>query len=461
MIAEADLYLDSRIKSNGLSNVKLRVYYDREYKYYSTDIDLEPAEYIKTISKNGKEKKKMIEGTGGLVKILTAQRRSKEQNEIYTKLIAYLTKANSIIKKLDTAFSLEKFDEMYLEGRDVFGSVSFAFDKHIEKLETADRIATASSYRCAKISLLDFHNNPKKTKESADAEKKDKKAGEDGEDSTKKKKQKDLKFTDITPGFLNKYEKWMSDNGNSLTTVGIYLRALRSIFNKEKIDRKLYPFGSEKEGLYEIPSGRNIKKALTIEEIAKIFNYEAESDQEAKARDYWIFLYLCNGMNVKDFCSLKWENIGGEFLTYKREKTKRTKKKKQKDIYVSLKPETMNIINKYGIRSMVPGDYIFPHYYKGITAIRKQEVSQQLIKTINKYMKRISGKVGIKQNVTTYFARHSFATILKRSGANVSMISDLLGHSNVSVTENYLADFEDDQIKKRTDVLLSFNKKAQ
>src|SRR5690554_6140733 len=120
MIAEADLYLDSRIKSNGLSNVKLRVYYNREYKYYSTDIDLEPAEYIKTISKNGKEKKKMIEGTGGLVKMLTAQRRSKEQNEIYTKLIAYLTKANSIIKKLDTAFSLEKFDEMYLEGRDVF-----------------------------------------------------------------------------------------------------------------------------------------------------------------------------------------------------------------------------------------------------------------------------------------------------------------------------------------------------
>ncbi|WP_313379750.1 tyrosine-type recombinase/integrase [Proteiniphilum saccharofermentans] len=460
MIAEADLYLDSRIKSNGLSNVKLRVYYNREYRYYSTDIDLEPAEYIKTISKNGKEKKKMIEGTGGLVKILTAQRRSKEQNEIYTKLIAYLTKANNIIKKFDTVFTFEMFEELYLERRDVFGSVSFAFDRHIEKLETADRIATASSYRCAKISLLDFHNNPKKTKESADAEKKDKKAGEDGGDSTKKKKQKDLRFTDITPGFLNKYEKWMSDNGNSLTTVGIYLRALRSIFNKEKIDRKLYPFGSDDDGLYEIPSGKNIKKALTLDEISKIFNYEAESDQEAKARDYWMFLYLCNGMNVKDFCSLKWENIDGEFLTYKREKTKRTRKDAKK-ITVSLKSETWDVINKYGIRSMVADDYIFPHYYKGITAIRKQEVSQQLIKTINKYMKRISGKVGIKQNVTTYFARHSFATILKRSGADVSMISDLLGHSNVNVTENYLDSFEDDQIKRQTDVLLSFNKKAQ
>jgi integrase/recombinase XerD len=50
---------------------------------------------------------------------------------------------------------------------------------------------------------------------------------------------------------------------------------------------------------------------------------------------------------------------------------------------------------------------------------------------------------------------------LKRSGADIAMISDLLGHSNVSVTENYLDGFESDQIKKQTDVLTSFDKVAQ
>jgi integrase len=249
----------------------------------------------------------------------------------------------------------------------------------------------------------------------------------------------------------------MLDHGHSPTTVGIYLRSLRSVFNQQDIDRKLYPFG---RGKYEIPTGRNIKKALTLEEISRIYNYKADPGSvEEMARDYWMFLYLCNGMNVKDFCSLKWENINGDILTYQREKTKRTVRESKK-ITVSLKPETWDIINRWGIRSVIPHSYIFPHYEIGMTATRKQEISQQLIKTINKYMKRIARNVGINKNVTTYVARHSFATVLKRSGTDIAMISDLLGHSNLGVTENYLDGFEDDQIKRQTDALTSFNKKT-
>ncbi|MFA7493505.1 MAG: site-specific integrase, partial [Proteiniphilum sp.] len=326
MRAKAELYLDTREKADGLSNVKVRVYFNRKYMYYSTNIDLKPAP---------RNKEGEIIGKSELEKILTAVRRTDEQKEINTKLTTYLTKAEKIINKLDTAFSFEKFDEMYLEGRDVFGSVSFAFDKHIRDLETEGRIATAINYRASITNLESYKMN--------------------------------LKFTDITPSFLKKYERWMLDEGKSITTVGIYLRALRSIFNQQDIDRKLYPFGS---GKYEIPSGKNIKKALTLEEIARIYNYEADpGSTEEMARDYWIFLYLCNGMNVKDFCSLKWVDIDDDILTYRREKTKRTRKDAKK-ITVSLKAETWDIINKYGIRSMVPGDYIFPHYEKGITATR-------------------------------------------------------------------------------------------
>ncbi len=406
MKAKADFFTDTyHPKQDGTCNIKIRVYFNRKYMHYSTDIDLKPGE---------------------LEKIWGAKRRTGEQKDVYFRLSSCLTKAEDIIKKLDTAFTFEKFDEMYLEGRDVFNSVSYSFDRYITDLETEGRIATASSYRCTKNSLDDFKKN--------------------------------LKFTDITPSFLKKYERWMLDNSKSITTVGIYLRALRAIFNQQDIDRKLYPFG---RGKYEIPTGKNIKKALTLEEIALIYNYEAEpGTTEEMARDYWIFLYLCNGMNVKDFCSLKWENINGDILTYQREKTKRTVRESKK-ITVSLKPETWEIINRWGVRSIVPHSYIFPHYEIGMTATRKQEISQQLIKTINKYMKRIARNVGINKNVTTYFARHSFATILKRSGADIAMISDLLGHSNLGVTENYLDSFESDQIKKQTDILISFDKKAQ
>jgi site-specific recombinase XerD len=68
----------------------------------------------------------------------------------------------------------------------------------------------------------------------------------------------------------------------------------------------------------------------------------------------------------------------------------------------------------------------------------------------------------INKNVTTYFARHSFATVLKRSGANISLISDLLGHSSLGVTESYLDSFEKEQIQKETEALtIGFKKSNQ
>jgi site-specific recombinase XerD len=86
-------------------------------------------------------------------------------------------------------------------------------------------------------------------------------------------------------------------------------------------------------------------------------------------------------------------------------------------------------------------------------AVGERAIYQQLTKTINKYMKRISSELNLDKEVTTYFARHSFATVLKRSGAKIEMISELLGHSSVDITENYLDSFEREQIQKETDVL--------
>ena len=96
-----------------------------------------------------------------------------------------------------------------------------------------------------------------------------------------------------------------------------------------------------------------------------------------------------------------------------------------------------------------------------MSEVKKRATHQQLTKIINKYIKEIAKEVGINKNVTTYYARHSFATVLKRSGANVQMISDLLGHSNINVTERYLSSFENEQIQEKTDSLtLGFKKSS-
>ena len=324
-------------------------------------------------------------------------------------------------------FTFDAFEQMYLEQRNTLDSVSFAFNKYIEQLKFEKRIGTALSYECAKNSIESFNNN--------------------------------LTFAEITPTNLKKYENFMLEKNKSTTTIGIYLRSLRSIYNLQNIDKSLYPFG-EAKNKYSIPTSKNIKKALTMEEIAKIYNYEAiPNSTKEMAKDYWLFLYLCNGMNIKDFCLLKWENINEQMLSYNRAKTQRSKKESKK-IAVALKSETWEIIKKWGQPSLIKDAYIFPHLQKGMSAEKERAIHQQLTKTINKYLKQIALETGINKDCTTYFARHSFATVLKLSGAKIEMISELLGHSSVNTTESYLDSFEKEQIQKETDVLTAGFRKA-
>jgi len=404
MKANASLYLDPRAKKNGFCTVKIKVTYNRERRYYSTDVDL----YYPKVEPNIPDP---------LTKLLTAIRKTPEQKSILSKLDYYQKKADNTIELL-SVFTFEKFEDLFFENRNIKESVSYAFEKRIEDLRLNNRIGSAVSYECTKNSLEAFKSK--------------------------------LTFAQITPEFLRKYEAQMLKEGKSYTTIGIYLRTLRALYNLQGIDKSLYPFG---KGKYEIPKSRNIKKALTLEDIGRIYNYEAQPESyEDRAKDYWIFLYLCNGMNVKDFCLLKWSNLDGDLLTYERAKTSTTERTKT-PIKVPLKAEALAVIKKWGQPSVSKNAFIFPHISKEMSAERQREVYQQLTQNINKHMKQIAKKVAINKPVTTYYARHSFATILKRSGVNISMIGDLLGHSSLATTQNYLAGFEIDKIQEQTDVL--------
>jgi integrase/recombinase XerD len=93
-----------------------------------------------------------------------------------------------------------------------------------------------------------------------------------------------------------------------------------------------------------------------------------------------------------------------------------------------------------------------------MTAEREREVIQQVTKTINKYMKRIAKELEINKPITTYWARHSFSTVLKRSGASIEFISEALGHSDSKTTRKYLDSFENEAIHKTTNALTAFAK---
>jgi integrase len=72
-------------------------------------------------------------------------------------------------------------------------------------------------------------------------------------------------------------------------------------------------------------------------------------------------------------------------------------------------------------------------------------ISNQFIKTTNKYLKRMSGQSGLSSHVTTYTSRHSFGTIAKRLGYSNELIAEALGHEyGNKITNIYLDSFDTD-----------------
>ena len=91
-----------------------------------------------------------------------------------------------------------------------------------------------------------------------------------------------------------------------------------------------------------------------------------------------------------------------------------------------------------------------------MTPQKQDDTIGLLVHLINDHMKQIALELEIPKSITTYYARHSFATILKNSGVSTEFISEALGHTSLETTKNYLAGFEQDAIRKATDVLTSF-----
>ncbi|MBD0331682.1 MAG: tyrosine-type recombinase/integrase [Chitinophagaceae bacterium] len=168
-------------------------------------------------------------------------------------------------------------------------------------------------------------------------------------------------------------------------------------------------------------------------------------------------MYFCGGINVKDMCLLKYKNVQDGVLIFERAKTIRTKRKVE-PIRVPLLDEARAIIEKWDNEPVSNDTFIFPVLTNGLTAERERQLIQQLTHVINDHMKAIAKAAGINGDVTTYAARHSFATVLKRSGASTEFISEALGHSNLKTTQSYLASFEDERKREVAEALIAFKK---
>ena len=193
--------------------------------------------------------------------------------------------------------------------------------------------------------------------------------------------------------------------------------------------------------------------ALTLEQIGQIARYDDGRQTTARYRDYWLFLYLCNGINVADFVRLRYRDIINGEICFTRSKTKNTLRT-LRDIRVVLTPPMQEIIDRWGNPKRQDA-FIFPILTGREDAMKTKNKTKDLTHTINKYMNKIGEQFGIGP-ISTYTARHSFATVLKRAGANIAYISESLGHSDLKTTENYLASFEREERENNAAILTKF-----
>lgn len=253
-------------------------------------------------------------------------------------------------------------------------------------------------------------------------------------------------FSDIDIVWLKKFENWLRNKNLSDNSIGIIYRTLRTVYNiaiEEKcVNPQLYPFRTYKVSKLQ---KETTKRALTKSDIKRIINYEASNEREQLSLDIFIFTYLMGGINFVDIASLTKDNIINNQLVY-------TRKKTDKLIKLPIHPTACNLIDKYQ-NSESP--YLFPiffPYHK--TEQQKANRVHKIIGKTNEDLRTIGEALNLPIKLTTYVARHSFATVLKRSGVKTSIISESLGHSSEKVTQYYLDSFENDKLRETINYLL-------
>lgn len=393
--------LDSRRpKKSGRFPVKVQVFYNRTQKYYSTGKELTSEEWGKIMTTKNRElisTRESIENSFSIVK--------DNVDELASNADFSFDNLNTRLKK------------------SLSDTINTAFQSRIGSLKTEDRIGSMLYYNGVLKSIERF-------------------AGEK------------IPFENINIDWLRRFEKFLKGEGKNQTTIGMNMRAIRAVMNDAKrvgvVKESQYPFGF---GKYEIQTGEGRKMALTLDQIGQIAKYDDGSKATEKFRDYWMFLYFCNGINVADFVKLKYCDIIDGEIRFIRQKTERTTKTK-KEIRAILTEPMQEIISKWGATAS-PNNFIFPIINTSDDAIRRKEKTAYLTRAINKRMNNIGKALGIG-SISSYTARHSYATILKRSGANIAYISESLGHNDLKTTENYLACFEKEERIKNAHLLTKY-----
>ena len=258
-----------------------------------------------------------------------------------------------------------------------------------------------------------------------------------------------LTYKDITVNFLHDFEYEVSKRGGSPATISGYMTDIRTVINYHRNITKFipqdyeYPFGAGGFGIRTYFPSKVVLRAEEIQSIAELTDFETK--EQEWARDIWLFLYRCNGINFVDLLAMRWDHIKGGSFRFYRTKTKTTRRSNIKPIVAPITDKLQEVLDKIGVKD---SPFIIGKMKDGYSDTTLSNKSHKLCGEINKELKYITQKLGLSLNLVLDIARDSYATTLNRNGRSINHIAEHLGHATTVVTQHYVGQLTVEQSKE-------------
>ena len=337
-----------------------------------------------------------------------------DRDNIQFQITAKIKEYNKKIQRLEALDIPVNFDTLFdaKPARSVRITIEDGFKTEIERLESLGKINSATKHKYA-LQVLDDYKPTTMALEAIDLD------------------------------YLKGLELYLRQRGNKDNSIATRFAIFKAIYNKAvKVAVKQNPFTLFQVGSLWV---KTRKRAIDKDDIQRLIDLKItdghKTEYQRLAKDLFLFSYFTAGMNFGDIARLRYKDIVKGRVNYSRHKT-------QKLLSFQLVPNAMRIIEKYSKANHAQEDYIFPilDRTEHKTAQQIFNRTHKVLRKVNRELKTLGEQIGLEMPLTTYVARHTFATVLKRSGVNIAIISESLGHSDLSTTQIYLDSFENSQI---------------
>jgi tyrosine site-specific recombinase len=265
----------------------------------------------------------------------------------------------------------------------------------------------------------------------------------------------DFTFNEITPEWLKGFEIHLRKRKCSWNTVSTYMRILRAVYNRA-VDNNEAKYIPRLFRYVYTGTRAEHQRALETGDVEKIFAglilLSGVNPAIQRARHFFILMFLMRGMPFVDLAYLRKSDLHGNVITYRRRKTGRP-------LSVTLTNEAMRIVRMY-MNQDVHSPYLFSFLRSPEGTMEAYREYQLALRSFNRQLLILGEFLGIPNRLSSYTARHTWATTAYYCEVHPGIISQAMGHSSITVTETYLKPFQNKKIDEANKLIIDFIKRS-